>query len=267
MAANFIRATSSFEAMIKRSIYSRFSSISLAKAAVGTLSPLLRQAKMSSYTFVFNLPLDLASFAGSMGNFWFLRHCNEIALSKGHPFESTAAAEAMASSLGPGLDECQTKTPDGQSYPKSVTQNATSGGFLNKIRYYREGMFAGQWQKSLETLADLHSIGLNGTTRRSSSGAGLIEDGPKGALSAPVTIVWGQKDLMLDQRIALDGIADYFARKSQVVMLPRSGHWTSVEQESQKAFERVVEWAAGGKEDLGRMIQEVYRDARITVQK
>lgn len=241
------------------------SSRPLLRKALLTLSPLFSQLKKSGYAFVFNLPMPLVSLAGSMGNYWFLRTCHQIAAGKDHPFDSKQAAEAMASSHGPGAYECTSTTKAQESYPASVRKRSATGGFTEKIRYYREGLFGEAWVKTLETLAALYEIDGG---RRSSSGAGLFEDEPKGSLKAKTTIVWGLLDSAIDQRMALQGIGDYLPRGSQVVVLPRTGHWTPNPGVGREALEKVVEWAAGGeKGDLRGMVVEVYERARITFER
>ena len=92
-----------------------------------------------------------------------------------------------------------------------------------------------------------------------------------GSLRAPATILWGQKDQACTQRVCLEGIGDYLAKGSQVVLLPRTGHWTPVEKESRTALGRVVEWYVDGdgeaKGDIGDVVKEVYHDATVIVRK
>ena len=234
--------------------------------AFANMSPIIGQAKRSRYTFVFNLPLPLASLAGSMGNFWFLRDCHYLVHGKDHPLESKDAAEAMASSLGPGLEECKTRTLNGEAYPTSIAQRAKSGGWVEKIAYYRNGVFAKRWRKSDDTLKDLNHVAQSDV--HMSSGDRVPPNRPPGALGAPVTVIWGQKDPVLDRALCLDGIEDYLVQGSQVVLLPRTGHWSPMEQESGNVFEKVLEWAMGSeKQDLEGMVREVYDDAVVSVQR
>jgi hypothetical protein len=263
--ANAERIVSSSAKMLTTFAHHPLSSRSLLGKALFTLAPLYSQIGMSGYAFVFNLPLPLVSLAGSMGNFWFLRICHQNAVGKYHSFDSKQAAEAMATSHGPGVYECISMTEAQESYPASVRNRSASGGFTEKIRYYREGLFSDPWVKSLETLAALYEIDGG---RRLSSGAGLFEDEPKGALKAKTTIVWGLWDAALDQRMALQGIGDYLPRGSQVIVLPRTGHWTPNPGAGREALETVIEWAAGGeKGDLRQMVADVYQMARITFER
>jgi pimeloyl-ACP methyl ester carboxylesterase len=87
-------------------------------------------------------------------------------------------------------------------------------------------------------------------------------------LKASSTIVWGQKDIALDQRICLDGMGDYLVDDSQIILLPRTGHWTPVEPESRAALVKAVEWAAQGeKGEVGAAIQAVYPGAKVSVRR
>ncbi|KAI9874388.1 MAG: hypothetical protein M1830_009798 [Pleopsidium flavum] len=265
LIANVESLVSSSSKMLTTFVHHPLISRSLLRKALFTFAPLLDQIRKSGYAFTFNLPLPLVALAGSMGNFWFLRTCHRIAAGKDHPFQSQNAAEAMASSQGPGAHDLRSLTDSHESYPQSVARRASSGGFTEKIRYYREGLFSNPWIKTLETLATLHAIGESG---RSGSGAGLLDDEPKGSLKAKTTIVWGLMDQAVDQRLALQGIGEYMPRGSQVVVLPNTGHWTPNEGAGSRAFAKVLEWAAGGEEgDLGHMVQKVYDGARITIQK
>ncbi len=69
----------------------------------------------------------------------------------------------------------------------------------------------------------------------------MFGDLVKGSLHAPVTILWGEQDQACTKAICLDGIGDYLARDSQVILLPRTKHWTPVEGESRKVLARLLE--------------------------
>ncbi|KAI9824159.1 MAG: hypothetical protein M1819_000922 [Sarea resinae] len=264
-ASNAKRITAFAEQMLRRFIRQPLSSRNLPRRALTAFLPLLAQIKKSAYIFIFNLPRPLATFFGSMGNYWFLRLTHGLAAGSRHPLEGAVAAEIMASSLGPSKSEAITTDLSGTSYPSSVLRRAANGGWSEKIRLYREGLATGAWDKSLETLAELASIG---ESRRSSSGAGLLEDGPEGALKAKTTIVWGKRDPAIDARLAVEGIADYLAMDSQVVMLPKTGHWVPFEQNGRDVLEEVIDWSiAPTKQDLMERVSKVYEGAKVTVQK
>lgn len=72
----------------------------------------------------------------------------------------------------------------------------------------------------------------------------------------------------MEPQICLDGLADYLVADSQLVELPLSGHFTPLEQESQVALEKAVEWAVKGeKEDIGAVIKACYPTAVVTLRK
>ena len=168
----------------------------------------------------------------------------------------------MASTMGPSAAESDTKTPSGDAYPASINERAFAH-VLHMAAYYRDRASVARWDKSLETVASLHSISSG--KRLASSGAGLFDEGPPGALKASTTIFWGKDDIALDQRICLDGMGDYLVQGSQIVLLPRTGHWTPVERESGAALIKAVEWAAQGEEgDIGTVISESYPGIQVS---
>ncbi|KAI9762908.1 MAG: hypothetical protein M1835_007959 [Candelina submexicana] len=243
------------------------SSRSLLRKARNSMKPLLSQLYKSGYVFVFNLPLPLATFCGSMGNFWFLRLLHRFAAGSKRPLESSAAAEALANSLGPGVNDCNTYLDDKnlESYPDSVRKRAHGGAWSQMIRLYRDGVASEPWEKPLELLRDLHN--LDGG-RRSSSGEEFIEGGPKGKLKAKVTIVWGKQDLAVDLGLALEGIGDYLVKGSQVILLPRVGHWVPNEKEGRAVLAQVISWAAQGEAgDVGSIARSVYEEAEVMIQR
>lgn len=178
------------------------------------------------------------------------------------------AAECMASTMGPSVTEAQTQTASGETYPTTLQDERAFSNVIHMASYYRHNAWMARWQKSAETVTSLHSIAGGTELRRSSSGAGLFEEGPPGVLKANSTVIWGQQDIALDPHICLDGIADYLSQNSQVVMLPRAGHFTPVEVESRAVLVKVVQWAVQGeKEDLAAVVQAADPDAKVTVRK
>jgi pimeloyl-ACP methyl ester carboxylesterase len=227
----------------------------LLSKAYAVISPILSQLRKSNYIFVFLLPQPLSVFAGRMANSWFLRVLHRLAQRKRSFLIDTPAAEAMAASVGPGASECHPtpKTDMHQSYPESVARRIPSGGWYNKIRLYREGLFLKPWQKSLETLFALRNLEeLEESSPRSKSAsphsahrpstAGLFDSGPPGALRSPATIVYGMKDLAFEPKLGLEGIQDYLVKGSQVVLVEKGGHWLPVEQEGGQVLEEVITW-------------------------
>lgn len=95
----------------------------------------------------------------------------------------------------------------------------------------------------------------------------------KGVLNAPATILWGEKDQACSKAICLDGIGDYLAKESEVVLLPKSGHWTPIEPESRAALASVIALYAGnGVEQKGvltvtKHVNKVYEGATMMVKK
>lgn len=175
------------------------------------------------------------------------------------------SAEAMANCMGPSADECTTETNDHQKYPDSVIRERSfPANFVHMTSYYRDGTGIARWSKSVETVAALHSLNQNSNLRRRSSRAGVFDEGPAGSLKTSSTIVWGLKDRALDRNLNLDGISDYLVHNSQVFTLPRTAHYTPVEQESRVALAKVVEWAiAGEKEDLRSVVESSYAGAAL----
>ena len=255
-----------------------------------TLKPLLKQLLLFGYVAAFHLPRFMVAYLGTGGNYAFLR--GALRAEHGRDKSEWSLANSMAATLGPSEDECKTQISDGGvacsdpddaanvlSYSSAVRHRARSpaSSFVDKTRYYTDGAGTQKWQKSLETLAALYNIesedaGPKDIRRRRSSCSGIFEPAHAGSLRAPATIIWGQRDQACTQRICLDGIGDYLTRGSQVVLLPRTGHWTTVEKESRIALGRVIEWFVdggdlNGKGDVLRVVKEVYHDATLMVRK
>ena len=232
----------------------------------------------------------MVAYLGTGGNYAFLRGALRAAYGKDK--SEWSLANSMAATLGPSEEECKTQISDGSmandnadgtanvvAYSQAVRDRAQSpaSSFVDKTRYYTDGAGTQKWQKSLETLAALYNIENEDSCssdrrRRRSSSAGIFEPPHAGSLKAPVTIIWGQKDQACTQRICLDGIGDYLAKRSQVVLLPRTGHWTTVEKESRVALGRVIEWYVeggdvDGKGNVAAVVKEVYHDATLMARK
>ena len=232
----------------------------------------------------------MVAYLGTGGNFAFLRGALRAAYGKDK--SEFSVANAMAATFGPGEIECKThisdgtiacRNPDGTesilSYSPAVQQRAQSPGssFVDKTGYYTDGVGTQKWKKSLETIASLYNIeaensGSSDLRRRRPSSSGIFEPALAGSLKTPATIIWGQKDQACTQRVCLDGIGDYLAKGSQVVLLPRTGHWTAVEKESRAALGSVIEWYADGGDlegrgDVAAVVKEVYHDATLMVKK
>ncbi|KAJ5130914.1 uncharacterized protein N7515_006953 [Penicillium bovifimosum] len=229
--------------------------------ALRTLTPLFRQFFLSGYVFVMQLPTPLVHYFLTGGNQSLLVNCHRTSYNK-DKYTPLDVAESMASSMGPSTAELGTKTPSGDAYPASLSKRALSH-VLHMAAYYSDGASVAPWSKSVETVASLHSIASG--TQRVSSGAGLFDEGPPGAFKAKTTIFWGKEDIALDPRICLDGISDFLVQGSQIVLLPRTGHWTPVERESSAALIKAVEWTAQGeKGDIGAAVRKACPDAQVT---
>lgn len=140
------------------------------------------------------------------------------------------AAESMASSTGPASAQLQTKTPNGDTYAASLSRRLPDRGMAEKIRIYRENLFFGVWEKSLETVAALYNISSSAAGASSGYASGsasgtLANTAPKGALKAPATLVMGQYEPAFDQRLALENARDFLVKGSQVVIVKGAGHW------------------------------------------
>ncbi|KAF2712839.1 alpha/beta-hydrolase [Pleomassaria siparia CBS 279.74] len=222
-------------------------SISLLKNAFSTLSPIRGQFRRSFYIFIFQLPQPLANFYATMGNYWWLRTMHTAGAGlfgrDDKPTRSLKASEAAdyaAMSSGPGRAQ---HASGSLKYPESVLRRTKDLGMSEKIRIYREGVGLGVWEKSLETVVALSEL----PTKKRSSGAGLFDDGPLGALNAPATFVMGSRDPAFERSMSLDGMVDYLTRDSQVLTV-EGGHWLPHEEMGSKVIEDCVEWALGGEE-------------------
>ncbi len=146
---------------------------------------------------------------------------NEKSLSR---LSTKEAAEAMAMSTGPGL--VQMNAFKDLRYGESVRTRIRDRGMAEKSRVYREGLYFGKWDKSLEVTAALFELSAGGASPHSSMSSGtLLNTAPEGALRAPATLIIGEKDPAFGRRIGLDGIKDYLVKGSQVVFVKDAGHW------------------------------------------
>jgi len=149
----------------------------------------------------------------------------------------------MCMSTGPALPQLVDQPvgePTGR-YGESVRRRINDRGMSEKIRIYREGLFVGRWEKSLETTAALFEL-RSGDGRASTNA-------PKGALKAPITFVLGQRDPAFDLRLALDNVKEYLVRGSQVLVVKDAGHWMPTEPTARVVLEQIVLWALS--EDAG----------------
>jgi hypothetical protein len=231
--------------------------------ALRTIAPLARQLVLSGYIFGMQLPSPMVYYFLTGGNWSLLKSCHVTSYNKDE-HTNLDIAESMASTMGPSAAESDTKTPSGNAYPASLGERALAH-VLHMAGYYRDRAATARWVKSIETVASLHDIASEKRMASSGSGAGLFDEGPPGALKASTTILWGKDDIALDPRICIDGMGDYLAQGSQIVLLPRTGHWTPLERESGAALVKTIEWSARGeKEDIETVIVESYPGVQVT---
>lgn len=263
MQSNIHRLASSARKILHTAFSSPLSSRTPLLQAVRTLGPVLRQLGLSGYIFAMQLPVPFVEYFLTGGNFSLMRGAHKRAHGK-HKYTTRDAAESMASSMGPSLKESHTQTANRDSYPTTIKFEREFGNVMNMAGYYRDGAAEAQWHKSIETVTSLHNLAGGHELQRTSSGVGLFDEGAPGVLKASSTVVWGEKDIALDPAICLDGIADFLVADSQVVLLPHSGHFTPIEEESRVALEKTVEWAIQGeKVDVETAVQAAYPSARV----
>lgn len=235
------------------------------------------------YIFLFHLPSLFVNYIGIAGNYSFMRGAHQAAYGK----RSTEyrVQECLASTFGPSPEECKTSTStsgkgsDGDTYGPSVLRRAESPktAFWNMTGYYRDGAGWTPWTKTLETITDLYALETSASEssspgrRRSSVTSSLFVDQYKGKLNGPAYVLWGEKDLACSRPICLDGLGDYLAKDSEVTILPRSGHWTPVAQESRVALATAIGlFAKKDAELVPKMtaeVQKVYEGAVLMTKK
>lgn len=224
----------------------------------------------------------MVNYLATGGNMAFIRGAHSV--QRGKKVVELYITDSLATTLGPSVQECKSTSLNGyngsakETYGESVLERAksTKALFWAHTSYYRDGVAYKRWNKSLELIAELYTLDAAASEtssparRRSSSSASsaLFASQIKGALNAPTTIIWGKKDLAMHKQICLDGLIDYLPRDSEVVLLPRSGHWTPLEAESKPALARVVGLYAAGQEEMvnGKVsmtkhVSEVYDGA------
>ena len=250
-----------------------------------TLGPLLFQVLLFGYQFAFHLPYFLVTWLGTGGNYAFVRGAHGSA--HGENKAEYKMMESLAVTFGPGEAECKHASSSNmngaisEGYGESVLRRAESEkeAWWQMTRYYTDGVAYQPWAKDLQTIADLYALDNDASQssspmrRRSSSSASsaLLSEIYKGALRAPATILWGEKDQACTKAICLDGIGDYLAKDSEVTLLPRSGHWTPIEQESRGALAKVIGMYAkeGNQQMLSvpKYVADVYEGATLMVRK
>lgn len=222
---------------------------------------------MFGYIFAFHLPKFMVGYLCTGGHLSFFRGALKSA--HGRNKDEWNAQDSLASTLGPGVIEVETKTTDGQTYGNSVQARAESPANTawHQTAYYRNGLAFDRWEKSLEIIADLYNIESESSAsasvspirrRSSSSGSSTLFTEPyNGALKAPSTILWGEKDLALGRAICLDGIGDYLALGSEVILLSKAGHWTPVEKDSRAVVAKAISMCSDSAQLPASLAQEI----------
>ena len=237
------------------------------------------QTLLFGYIFAFHLPKYLVNYLGTGGYLSFPRGIGRAA--HGRHRDEYQAQESLAAMFGPGVIEVESIASNGESYGNSVSRRAESMGesWWRQTAYYRHGLAAKKWEKSLETIAELYNIESANSApispvgrRRSSSMSGpLFGEQYHGALKAPTTILWGENDIAISKTICLDGISDYLSTGSEVIMLPETGHWTPVEKESRTALAAAIEVFTAPDSDppnyIADQLEKVYKGAIAVVKK
>lgn len=243
--------------------------IRLLKNALSTLVPIISQLGRSFYVFIFRLPYPFSTSFVTFGNYWFLKLLHNVAAGLLRPdgswsrkLGSKETAEFLSMSAGPSVT--QILEAEGE-YPESVRKRAGDWGMSEKIRIYREHLLLNPWEKSLETVVELSEIPTS--LRRSSSGAGFLDEGPAGALKAPATVVYGIEDRSFDKRLGLEGLGDYLVKGSQLLTIAGAGHWLPFEGVGSKVLEEVVDWAMGDENEPLSETLEAMKDVRFVVEK
>jgi pimeloyl-ACP methyl ester carboxylesterase len=227
--------------------------VRLLKTAFTALGPVRSQFRNSFYIFCFHLPWPFSKFFATFGNYWFLRILHSLGKGKARKDEQLIgrldpreAGESMAMSTGPSTTQLEEPT-EGRStlrYGESVRKRVSDRGMSEKMGIYRDGLFIGAWEKSLETTAALYEIGsATGSTPHSSTSAPLLGSAPDGSLKAPTTFMLGERDPAFDQRLALSNVKDFLVGGSQVLLVKDAGHWLPLEPSGRRVLEKTVSWA------------------------
>jgi pimeloyl-ACP methyl ester carboxylesterase len=249
------------------------------RQAFSSARPILIQLLKSGYIFTYNLPRPFVFLLGGIGDHWLIRLLNGFAAgpNPAAPLPGIRGLEVLASSLGPSkvefsFDPSKQKLANGDSseqfeYPASIYRRTTSGGFMEKVRIYREGLIWKRWEKSLETLWELSQLdqaressgsSTGSGRRRSSSKVGLFDLGPPGSFRAPITVVWGQDDVAIESCLALDSMPDYFGMHgSHLVKLADVGHWVPLDEKGAEAWIDIVDWSVRG--EVGSLKERLQR--------
>ncbi|RMZ86185.1 hypothetical protein DV737_g284, partial [Chaetothyriales sp. CBS 132003] len=244
------------------------------RIGIETLRPLIRQVFLFGYQYAFQLPAPMVKFLGTAGNYSFVRGAGMAKYGKKGRSEFHEKEE-IAATLGPGVNEAKPHAASvandlaTDTYGETVSERAKSEAtaFYTMTSYYRDGCGWNDWTKAPELLARLRALDPNTAATTAPANA----SGIKGALHAPLTMIWGEKDLACTMPVCLDGIDAYLAPSSEVTLLPRSGHWTAIEKESRAAVAKLLAlYAAGGDTAVPSVtdaIRQSYAGATLKVKR
>jgi pimeloyl-ACP methyl ester carboxylesterase len=235
-------------------------------AAYQNLKPVFRQLMMSGYVFMFKLPWPLSSIVGHLGDFWFYRLLVNLSAHRrpDKRMDGPHAWDMVSSLVGPSDTEVAVPGLEDEAicYPVSVKSRVSTGGYAEKIRLYRDGLALGRWEKSAELLLELNQIKLQAGGR-----PGRFSTGPPGSFGAPVTMLWGQKDVACNETIAMEGVGDYFGvSPSHYIIFPKVGHWTPHDSSSVEVWEAVINWALEGEQEAMEKVLEGYEMAKLVIE-
>lgn len=240
-------------------------------AVLRCLRPILLQTILYGYIFAFCLPKFMVTTLGIVGNHAFLRGI----LRNPHYDDPKKwnIQECLAASLGPGLDEISTAV-DKETYGKTVGIRSRSTGelFWQQTAYYRHGLGTGPWRKSaamLKMIADAKRLEIPDDKTRITTGSTVSEIGGDSLrLKWPTTVIWGTQDIVLREEIYLSGLDRCLGKESELILLPRSGHWVPLEAEGCAVFGHVIEKCASPEvpEYFRRSVQSLYPGALVRAQ-
>ncbi|KAJ5652434.1 hypothetical protein N7507_009860 [Penicillium longicatenatum] len=226
---------------------------------------LMCQVWRLAYIFTFDLSEKIVGhFIGAWNQMAVLRGLVRMANHQNFDFDFV---QAMAASLGPSECDAETKTTaHSEGYSNTVMQRARSPAALlwQMTGLYRNGVLRGTWLKSKETLG---SIPETRTLPHTASPPGAESN--QSRLQAPATVIWGIQDHVLMPEICLDSVHKYLAPGSEVISLPRTGHWVPVETESAQVIIEVLRYHTNPECQDDRLTQDAlnrrYKDARLVI--
>ena len=250
--------------------------------AFDAIRPLAYQVLLFGYIAAFQLPNAMVRYLGVSGNYAIVRGAHKV--EHGKDRTCYEPQHSLAMTMGPGEAECRTQTDEEKPrrYGESVLARAKEPGawFLSSTAYYRDGPGFDKWEKSIHTLEAFYNIesenenetGIHVRKRRHSSASStLFSEIHADSFKAPTTLIWGKNDHACTEAICLNGLSDYLARDSQVLMLPDSGHWTAIERASRDILKRILECLVQSgdieKKDLQKIAEEKYPNAFISIDK